>query len=162
MPTIAQPNGSGTMETTATYASSWAPASMTGPNGDKGTTTYDSYGRPSQTTTPDGGVTTYTNTYSPELPRRRRPLTAAGRPLPSTGLGEPSRCTGVVTCGVAWYLFVARQRATQAGEFEAKAIRQALVGGRNDLAYDATDGSFRSSVSRGTSCAMHWPHEARQ
>jgi YD repeat-containing protein len=38
---------------------------MTGPNGDKGTTTYDSYGRPSQTTTPDGGVTTYTYTYSP-------------------------------------------------------------------------------------------------
>ena len=56
--------------------------------------------------------------------------------------------SGVVTCGVVGYLFVAGQRATQAAELEANAIHQALVGGRYDLAYDAADGSFRSRISR--------------
>ena len=44
------------METTATYASSWAPASLAGPNHDSGATTYDSYGRPYQTTIPDSQI----------------------------------------------------------------------------------------------------------
>ena len=63
LPTAIQPNGNNGMQTTAAYASSWSPNSMTGPNGDQGTTTYDSYGRPSQTTTPDGAVTAYAYTY---------------------------------------------------------------------------------------------------
>jgi hypothetical protein len=54
LPTTILPNNNSSMPTTATYASSWAPAALTGPNGDRGTTSYDSYGRPSQTTTPDG------------------------------------------------------------------------------------------------------------
>ena len=64
LPSTITPSGNTAMNTTATYASSWAPTSMTGPNGDAGTTTYDSYGRPSQTTIPDGATTTYTYTYS--------------------------------------------------------------------------------------------------
>jgi hypothetical protein len=51
------------MATSASYASSWAPGMLTGPNGDSGNTTYDSYGRPYQTTIPDGAVTAYTYTY---------------------------------------------------------------------------------------------------
>jgi len=65
LPTVIQPNGNSSMQSTATYLSSWAPASLTGPNGNTGTTTYDSSGRPAQTTTPDGAVTTYTYSYSP-------------------------------------------------------------------------------------------------
>ena len=64
LPYSVQPNANSGMQTSATYASSWAPATMTGPNGDQGTTTYDTYGRPSQTTIPDGATTTYTYTYS--------------------------------------------------------------------------------------------------
>jgi len=63
LPTAIQPNSNSDMQTSATYASSWAPTSLTGPNGDQGTTTYDSYGRPAQTTIPDGAVTTYTYAY---------------------------------------------------------------------------------------------------
>ena len=58
------PNGNASMATTATYAGSWAPAILKGPNQDSGNTTYDSYGQPYQTTIPDGAVTTYTYTYS--------------------------------------------------------------------------------------------------
>ena len=65
LPTAIQPNGNSSLQTSATYASSWAAASMTGPNGDTGTTTYDYYGRPATTTIPDGAVTTYTYTYAP-------------------------------------------------------------------------------------------------
>jgi YD repeat-containing protein len=65
LPSAIMPNGNSGMQTSATYASSWAPASMTGPNGATGTTTYDAYGRPSQTVIPDGATTTYTYTYSP-------------------------------------------------------------------------------------------------
>jgi len=46
LPTTILPNNNSSMPTTATYASSWAPAALTGPNGDRGTTSYDSYGRP--------------------------------------------------------------------------------------------------------------------
>ena len=49
LPSAILPGGNSTLQTTATYASSWAPATLTGPNYDQGTTTYDSYGRPSQT-----------------------------------------------------------------------------------------------------------------
>ena len=58
-------NGNSQLQTTATYANSWAATSLTGPNGAQGTTTYDSYGRPAQTSIPDGAVTTYTYTYNP-------------------------------------------------------------------------------------------------
>ena len=56
LPSTISPNGNGSMETTATYASSWAPASLAGPNHDSGATTYDSYGRPYQTTIPDSQI----------------------------------------------------------------------------------------------------------
>jgi RHS repeat-associated protein len=65
LPGVITPNGNSDMATSATYATSWAVTSMTGPNGAQGTTTYDSYGRPTQTQIPDGAVTTYTYTYSP-------------------------------------------------------------------------------------------------
>jgi len=65
LPTVVTPNGNSGLQTSMTYASSFAVTSVTGPNGATGTTTYDSYGRPSQTTIPDGAVTTYTYTYSP-------------------------------------------------------------------------------------------------
>jgi len=64
LPAAIQPNGNSSLQTSATYASSWSAASMTGPNGDTGTTTYDSYGRPATTTIPDGAVTSYSYTYN--------------------------------------------------------------------------------------------------
>ena len=63
LPTVIQPNGSSTMATTMTYENSWAPATMTGPNGEQGTTSYDSYGRPSWTQSPDSAITGYSYTY---------------------------------------------------------------------------------------------------
>jgi RHS repeat-associated protein len=63
LPSSIAPNGVSIMATSASYSSSWAPATMTGPNGEAGSTTYDAYGRPYQTTIPDGATTTYTYTY---------------------------------------------------------------------------------------------------
>ena len=54
LPGMLKPDGSSTLATTVTYASSWAVTSVTGPNGANGTTTYDSYGRPTSTKIPDG------------------------------------------------------------------------------------------------------------
>ena len=60
---ILKPDGSSTLATTVTYASSWVVTSVTGPNGANGTTTYDSYGRPTSTKIPDGASTGYSYAY---------------------------------------------------------------------------------------------------
>jgi YD repeat-containing protein len=65
LPGVVTPGGNGNLGTSASYASSWAVVSMTGPNNAQGTTTYDAYGRPSQTQIPDGAVTAYAYTYNP-------------------------------------------------------------------------------------------------
>ena len=62
LPGVVTPGGNGNLGTSASYASSWAVVSMTGPNNAQGTTTYDAYGRPSQTQIPDGAVTAYAYT----------------------------------------------------------------------------------------------------
>ena len=59
------PNGNSGLNTTLTYASSFAATSVTAPGTNSATVTYDAYGRPSQSQIPDGAVTTYTYTYNP-------------------------------------------------------------------------------------------------
>jgi RHS repeat-associated protein len=63
LPGVIQPEGSGSLATTVTYASSWAVTSVTGPNGANGTTMYDGYGRPASMSIPDGASTVYTYSY---------------------------------------------------------------------------------------------------
>ena len=46
LPGTLTPGGNANLATTVTYASSWAVASLTGPNWASGTTTYDALGRP--------------------------------------------------------------------------------------------------------------------
>jgi RHS repeat-associated protein len=68
LPAEIKPGGNASLETSMTYAASFAVASMTGPNGATSTTTYDTYGRPTQTTIPDGAQTNYAYTYYPSEP----------------------------------------------------------------------------------------------
>ena len=60
LPGVLTPGGNANLQTSITYADSWAVTSLTGPNGANGTTTYDSLGRPQSTRIPDGAVTDYT------------------------------------------------------------------------------------------------------
>ena len=87
LPGTVTPNGNTTLQTSMSYASSFAVTQVTGPNGAQGTTTYDSYGRPSQTQIPDGAVTTYTYNYNPTY----QVATANGRWTKTTldGFGRP-------------------------------------------------------------------------
>ena len=89
LPSSVQPNGNSSMQTSATYASSWSPASIAGPNGDTGTTTYDSYGRPSQTSIPDGATTTYTYTYGPGASTQTATVNGRCQTTTLDGFGRP-------------------------------------------------------------------------
>ena len=65
LPGTLTPNGNTSLQTTASYATSFAVASMMGPNSATSNTSYDTYGRPTQSQIPDGATTTYAYTYSP-------------------------------------------------------------------------------------------------
>jgi hypothetical protein len=58
LPGVLSPNGSSSLATTISYASSFAVTSLVGPNGASTNTTYDGFGRPSSTQVADGATTT--------------------------------------------------------------------------------------------------------
>ena len=101
LPEVVTPNSNTNLQTSATYASSFAPISMTGPNGASGNTTYDSYGRPTQTQIPEGATTTYSYSYGPPT----QTATVNGRYQKTTldGFGRPIRVEkGNATSAVSW------------------------------------------------------------
>lgn len=65
LPGVVTPNTETNLSTSISYASSFAPTNITGPNGASSTTSYDLYGRPAGGTSPDGQTTTVEYTYNP-------------------------------------------------------------------------------------------------
>ena len=77
------------LATSFTYASSFAVASATGPNGSAVSGSYDAYGRVSTWTIADGTTTNYTYTFNPNTVK----LTVSGRWTKTTadGFGRTTR-----------------------------------------------------------------------
>lgn len=71
LPGILIPGGNSNLETSISYAASWAVTSVTGPNGATATTSYDGSGRPLVSTIPDGARTDYQYTYNPNTQGHR-------------------------------------------------------------------------------------------
>lgn len=67
LPGVLTPNSNTNLQTSLSYANSFAATSVAGPNGATASTSYDSYGRPQSSQIPDGATTEYSYTYNPNV-----------------------------------------------------------------------------------------------